>query len=143
MWSVGALGGLLQDRAGVRWISMTQGDAKDLRNSPFVGIYATTAWIEKNPDLVRRLSAAYVDAIARLKTDTANASKLIKAKFFPDLDQAIWDDAFQQVVPAFFDDAKVSRADWEALLKLQKQYTGKDYARAAYDKVVLPQAQAK
>lgn len=143
MWSVGALGGLLQDKSGVRWISMTRGDSKALMNSPFVGLYAPSAWVAKNPDLAARLSRGFVDAISRLRSDPVNSSKLIKAKFFPNLDQPIWDDAYEQIVPAFFQEANVTKSNWDELLKLQQSYTHKDYGRVEFEKVVLPQAQGK
>jgi NitT/TauT family transport system substrate-binding protein len=142
MWSVGALGDLLQDKAGVRWISLTQGDSKQLIETPFVGVYAPTGWIEKNADVAARLQRGFIDAIARMHADPARSSELIKAKFFPALDRAIWDDAYQQILPAFFGQANVTRSAWNELLKLQEGYTHKNYDLVQFDKVVMPQAQS-
>ena len=142
-WTIGSLSGLLVDGAGVRWISVPRGDVPELKSIPFVAVFAQTAWVEKNPDVVVRLNAALADAIAHLKTEPAKYSKLLKAKYFPDLSQAIWEDGFQQAVPSFFDGAKAPRGGWEQLLRMQSEGTGKTYALAAFDKVLLPMAQGK
>lgn len=142
MWSVGSLGALLSDKAGVRWISMTRGDAPELNDVPFVGVYALTSWVEKNGELAAKAHAAFVDATDRMKKEPATASKAIKAKYYPDLDQAVWDDAFSNALPAFFDGAKVPKAGWDKLLQLQAKNTKKDYANVAFEKVVLPAARA-
>jgi NitT/TauT family transport system substrate-binding protein len=143
LWTIGSLSGLLVDGSGVRWISVPRGDVPELKSIPFVTVYAQTAWVEKNPDVAARLNAALADAIARLKTEPAKYSKLLKAKYYPDLSQAMWDDGFQQSVPSYFEGAKAPRAGWEQLLKMQAEGTGKTYASAAFDKVLLPMAQAK
>lgn len=142
VWSVGSLGGLLSDKSGVRWLSTTRGDAPELNGVPFIGIYALAAFVDKNPDIVAKTHAAMVDAIDRIKKDPATSSRLIKAKYYPDLDQRVWDDAFANASPAFIDGAKVTKAGWDKGIALQAANTGKNYANAAYEKLILPQARA-
>jgi NitT/TauT family transport system substrate-binding protein len=141
MYSIGGLGGLLSDGSGVRWISLARGDDQELQQVPFVGVYAKSDYIAKNPDLVGRIRAAFLDEIAALKKDPTRSSALIKAKYFPDLNQAVWDDAFTQALPAFVDDGKVTKAGWAKLLDIQSNLTKKDYSRVALGIAVVPEAQ--
>ena len=142
MWGIGGLGGVLADGTGVRWISLAGGDLPDLKAVPYVTVYARDAWIEANPDVVERLHAALADAIARIKADPDAIAPVIKAKYFEALDDEQWRDGFEQAAGSFLDDAKVSEAGWNLLLELQGESTGKDYATAGYDAVILPQARA-
>lgn len=142
MWTAGILGGLVADGAGLRWISIPRGDIPEARDIPFVTLYARAKWIEEHPDLAEHVHAGVADAIAWIKAETAQASELVKAKYFPDLAPAIWNDGFEQAASAYFDGAVATRAGWERGLELQAA-TGKNYERASFDNVVLPFAQAK
>lgn len=142
MWVVGSLGTLLPDRSGVRWISMPRGDAPELHDVPFIAVYAHSAWTEKNPDLATRTHAAFVEAIARMKKDSQGTARAIKAKYYPDFDQAVWDDAYANALPAFIDSGKGVKSGWERLLQIQAESTKKNYGNAAYDKVMLAIARA-
>lgn len=133
LWSAGALGGLLASGDGVRWISVPRGDLPAQTVLPYNAIFANADWIAANPELVTRFQAGYADAVKAVKSNPEDASKKIKAAFFPDLDQAIWDDGFKQTLPVLFDGGKAPRAGWDLWLKLQAANTGKNYAPAAYD----------
>ncbi len=142
LWSIGSLGGNISDGTGVRWISIPHGDVPELREVPYVSIYARGDWVQKNPELAAKIQAGLAEAIDRIKKDTGNPSPRIKERFFPQLDQAIWDDGYAQARTAFLPGAKATAAGWAQLLKLQEEATKKDYARAAFDKALLPQARA-
>ena len=142
MWSPGSLGNLMVKGGGKRWASTLSGDAPMLEDQPFLGLYVHQAFLDKNPTIGARLNAAMADAVRRVKQDPENSSRLIKAKFFPDMDKKLWDDAFLTTNKAFIDGAKVTRAGWEKLLKLQAEDTNKDYSKAAYNLVVVPAARA-
>lgn len=142
MWSIGSLGGIITDKSGVRWISMAKGDVRDLATLPYVTVYARADWVEKNPSVAQRIHDGYADAIERLKNNPGNASTLIKAKYFPELDQALWDDGFEQARGSFFAGAKGYREGWQRFLDLQAADTGKNYAPSAFEKAVMPYARA-
>lgn len=142
MWSAGALGGVLEKGEGVRWISVPRGDLPNQTSLPYNTIFANTEWIKANPDLLKRFQAAYADAVKAVKDNPAEASKKIKAAFAPQLDQAIWDDGFEQTLPVLFDGGKAPRAGWDLWLKLQTANTGKDYTAAAYETAVNSGARA-
>ena len=142
LWTIGSLAPLLQDGTGVRWISMARGDIDEFKTLPYVTAYARTDWVEANPDLVARIHKSYADAVIALKTDP-EASARIKAKFSPDLDQALWDDGFGQAQAAYLDGAATNEASWQQSLDMQAKGTGKDYSAAGFADVLIPAAQAK
>lgn len=142
LWVIGSLALVIHDGTGVRWISLARGDVEQYLGLPFVTVFARRDWAEKNPDLVKRVHAAYADAIAELKNNPDRSSKLIKDKYFPDLAPELWKDGFDQGRLSLLDGAKVSAASWQAFLDLQKKTSGKNYAAAAFDKVLIPDARS-
>lgn len=141
-WVIGSLSPLLVDGTGIRWISLARGDVEDYQGLPFVTVYARKDWAEQNADLVRRIHAAYADAVARLKDRAEESSRLIREKYFPDLDPVLWKDGYEQARLAFIDGAKVTAKAWQASLDIQARSSKKDYSSAAFDKVVVPAARA-
>ena len=61
---------------------------------------------------MRRCGSTSVDAVKLMKMDKAKYSKLIKEKYFPDMGQGIWDDTYEEPIPAFVDDGRVTNAGW-------------------------------
>ncbi len=143
MWTVGTLAGVLADKSGVRWINVAGGEVPEFRGVPYVTTYAQTAWVEKNPDTVARMHAALSDATAAMKKDPAKYSKLLKDKYFPQLDQGLWDESYKQGVPSLLDGARAPKAGWEYFLQLQAENTKKDYSKAAWERALIPAAQSK
>ena len=131
------------DGAGVRWITLSREDAPELYDVPYSAMWASSQWLEKNPDLARRLAAAFLEAESLMRTEKAKYSKLIKAKYFPDMDQAIWDDTYEQSLPAFIADGKVTKAGWDMLMTQRIAVTKKDYAKASYERSVSDLARRK
>lgn len=139
MWTIGSLAPLLQDGSGVRWISMARGDIPEFSTLPYVTAYARADWIDANPELVARIHQSYADSIEMLRNDPT-ASARLKAEFAPDLDQALWDDGFEQARAAYLPGAATSAASWAQSLEMQARGTGKDYGPAAFELVVIPAA---
>ncbi|MBB5050966.1 ABC-type nitrate/sulfonate/bicarbonate transport system substrate-binding protein [Afipia massiliensis] len=59
------------------------------RNIPYLGVAAHSAWAEKNPELVKKLFAAYKEAAEWVATHPDDAAKLIAVKGSPDDQKAI------------------------------------------------------
>ena len=59
------------------------------RNIPYLGVAAHVDWVEKHPDLVPKLYAAYKEAAEWVTAHPDDASKLIAAKGTPDDQKAI------------------------------------------------------
>lgn len=137
MWSTGGLSGLSADKSGIRWISIARENAIETTDIPYSAMWASSQWLEKNPDLARRLAAAFAEAARLLKSDKAKYSKLIKDKYFPDMSQAIWDDTYEESLPAYVDDGRLTKAGWDKLMQQRVGVTKKDYSRATFERSVV------
>lgn len=142
MWSVGPLSNLLQDGTGVRWISIGRGDIPALAEIPYVSLFARADWVDQNPDLAKRVHDAYAATTKRIREDPKGASVLIREKYFPDIDVALWEESFEEGALSFIEGASGNKRGWDKLIELQAQSTGKDYTAAAFDKVVAEVARA-
>ena len=92
--------------------------------------------------MAKRIHAAYASASARLRDKPEESAELIRAKYFPDLEAALWTDGYQQAVPTFIQGSSVNADSWQRFLDIQKQSSGKDYTRAAFENVVLEAARS-
>lgn len=71
------------------------------------------------------------------------SSAAFKAKYVPDLDQALWDDGFAQAQAAYLTGAKGGVVGWNQFLEMQAKATGKDYTAAAFETAVIPLARGE
>jgi len=142
-WVFGSLAQLLVDGEGVRWISLARGDVEEYDGLPFVAVFARREWVEENPERVAAVQAAYSDAIDRLIDDPEASSAAIKAEFFPDMDQALWDDGYEQATNAFLRGGATTEVLWQRLLDLQTTTSEKDYGPASFDNVVIGAARSE
>lgn len=143
LWTVGGLSQVIADKSGVRWVNMAAGEVPEVNPLPYVVTMGLTSWIAKNPQTVTRLRAAMSEAVELINKEPAKYAAAIKAKYFPSLDQAIWDDSFKLVMPSFFKGATAPRAGWDYMLKMQAATTKKDYTKAAYERALIPEAQVR
>ena len=59
------------------------------------------------------------------------------------LDQGAWDEGFRLTLPVFFKGSTIPKAGWDYLLKLQAATSNKDYSKASYEKILIPEAQVR
>jgi NitT/TauT family transport system substrate-binding protein len=143
MWTVGVLSPVIADKSGVRWINLAAGDIPEISPVPYVVTMGLNSWISKNGPTVTRLRAALNEAVDLMNKEPAKYSALIKAKYFPQLDQGAWDEGFRLTLPVFFKGSTIPKAGWDYLLKLQAATSNKDYSKASYEKILIPEAQVR
>ncbi len=143
MWTVGVLSPVIADKSGVRWINLAAGEIPEISPMPYIVTMGLTSWIAKNGLTVTKLRAAMNEAVDLMNKEPAKYSAAIKAKYFPQMDQAAWDDGFKLVLPVFYKGSTIPRAGWDYLLKMQAVSSTKDYSKASYEKVLIPEAQIK
>lgn len=143
MWSIGPLTPAQLDKNAVRFVNLARGDFPAFKGTPYIAAYAQTAWVNKNMDLLRRAQLGIGDAIALMKADQGKYSALMKAKYAPDLPQAIWDDTYRQAQAAMLDGGKATASGWNYMLSLQVADSKRDYTKASFENSVLPFAQAR
>lgn len=143
MWSAGALGGTIADGSGIRWISIPRGDFPTLAKLPYTTFFADSGWVEENADLVKSFQTAMAQAAKYIADHPEEAGKAIRAKYFPEMDDKIWQDGYAEAQSAYLEGGKIPRAGWDLFIELQSSSRKKDYSPAAYEKVVMPSAQTK
>lgn len=143
MWTVGVLSPVIADKSGVRWINLAAGDVPEITPLPYVVTMGLNSWISKNGATVTRLRAALNEAVDLMNKEPAKYSAIIKAKYFPQLDQGAWDEGFRLTLPVFFKGSMIPKAGWDYMQKLQATTSNKDYSKASYEKVMIPEAQMK
>ena len=89
------------------------------------------------------VAAVLNEAVDLMNKEPAKYSALIKAKYFPQLDQGAWDEGFRLTLPVFFKGSTIPKAGWDYLLKLQAATSNKDYSKASYEKILIPEAQVR
>lgn len=143
MWTVGTLSPVIADKSGQRWVNLAAGEIPEISAMPYVVTMGLGSWIAKNGGTVTNLRAAMSEAVELMNKEPAKYSAAIKAQYFPQLDQTAWDDGFKLALPVFFKGATIPKAGWEYLLKMQAVSSTKDYSKASYEKIVIPEAQIK
>ena len=143
MWTVGALSPVIADKSGVRWVNLAAGEIPEISPMPFVVTMGLNSWITKNGATVTKLRAALNEAVELMNKEPAKYSAAIKGKYFPQMDQAAWDEGFRLALPAFFKGSTIPKGGWDYLLKMQSAVSTKDYSKSSYDKVLIPEAQIK
>ena len=140
IWSVGGLSPAQQDGTGVRFISLANNDIPFLRTVPNVAVYADSAWVEANKDLLARVQAAFVDVVAALKADPFTYAAAYKEAHLPALSDEIWQDNLPQAVAALIDDVEGTQDGWDFWVARLDADSDVDFADVYYDKafVTLP-----
>lgn len=144
LWSAGAFADLEKSGAVLNWVSVPGGDLPELAALPTVTVFTLDKWLEAHPGKAEDLHAAFVDVIATLKAEPAKYSGLIKAKNYPDMNQVVWDNAFDHGLAVLWDKGTVAEKGWSDLVAMQKANNpDKDFSSVEWSKIVLPVAQAK
>jgi NitT/TauT family transport system substrate-binding protein len=83
------------------WISYPRGDVPAFAGMPLTDIVTSRQYLEENPEAVRRMLKALWRASEDIKNDPEAVRPVVKERFFPDLDQAVYDQSFDAVLPGF------------------------------------------
>jgi ABC-type nitrate/sulfonate/bicarbonate transport system substrate-binding protein len=133
IWSVGGLSPSQADGTGVRFISLANNDIPFLRTVPNVAVYASTAYVTENRELLQRVQAAFVDVVAKLQADPFGYAAGYKAKHLPALDETAWNENLPQAVAAFIPDVEGTKDGWDFWIKRLDADSDDDFSRAYYD----------
>ncbi|MDQ6525233.1 ABC transporter substrate-binding protein [Nocardioides sp. LHD-245] len=131
------------DDFGVTWISYPRGDVPVLKDQYLIDIVATKAYVEKNKEAVEAFMRAIWKAVELIKSDPDKARAAAKESF-PDMEDAIFDPAFDASVAAFTDGLVPEEAGFQATFDLFNGTLDKptelDFA-TAYDTEIVESTQ--
>lgn len=102
---------------GVKWINLATGDVPSMANMLFVGVAAKDSWLQQNRDIAIRFTRALWRATNYLNSDLDGARRVVR-EFFPDMDEDLFNAAFDASVGAFLAGPVITEKDFEASLEL-------------------------
>lgn len=121
------------------WISTARGDVTDLVGDQVGGVMVTSRRIlEKKPKTVSRMFDAIVETEKLIADDPTTAGTELKKGWFPDLDQKVYDLAWEQAQHAYPVDGRLTPKQFDTLIDLLSR-DGKEYD-VSYDDVVYEKA---
>lgn len=94
------------------------GDFKEFREVPGAAVWTRKDYLEKNPDVVKRVMRAVVKGAKLIKENPEEAKGIIRS-FFPDIEPAIWDEAWKTNQAALVEPA-ITKIGFENNVKLLK-----------------------
>ena len=139
VWTTGELDGLVAEGVALPWISLTRGDNMPMERLPFVSAFARRGWIADNPSVVLRVHKSYARANRLLRIDPSAAARL-RAELAPDYEWHLWKARFEIFRNAYLRHAATSEWNWQQLVAMRQAATGRDYAAARFDRIVIPAA---
>lgn len=139
-WSAGPVMQAIVDGGGYLWITLPS-DAPELSNFPSHVMNTSTDFADAHPDVVKALNAAIQEASAQLKDPGSGAVELIRTKFFPNMDEKLFDEAIKQVVAAATETSKISKAGFDKAVKFtQGGAPDRDFSKVSYEELIAPAA---
>ena len=101
------------NQVGDVWISGPRGDipgSKDVKTSV---VFARAETIDQNPGKADALRAALTDALNTVRTDHADIGPKLREGYFPKLDPAVWDTAWDAATDAYPPNLAFTRAAYD------------------------------
>lgn len=133
IWSVGGLSPSQADGSAVRWISLAGNDVPHLKSVPNVATYAKTEWVEENQELLKRVQAAFVEVVEKLKADPFGYAQAFKDKYLPNIDEATWQDNLPQAIESYIADMEGTKEGWDFWVSYLDETSDADFTNVYYD----------
>jgi NitT/TauT family transport system substrate-binding protein len=133
---------LIADGTARYWVSMPEGDFKDLDEQSLV-VVATNKTIKAHPDVVRKLRAALNSSAKAILSDPGVAGTLLKKKSYPAMNQKAFDIAWDQGRRVPPDHIDYTRKDFDRTVSIIRRSGTDDSVKVGYDELVWPGAQGK
>ncbi|MFE5703482.1 ABC transporter substrate-binding protein [Rhodococcus koreensis] len=124
-------------------ISVPAGEAPALDGYVCNVLFATTRFIEQNPELVDRIRQALAEATRLTQEEPDTAGQILKNSIYSGMDQAVFDLVWTQAVKGYHQGNAFSRDDWAAFVDIFDDYSDHDYAAVDYEKLVNPVARGE
>ena len=137
IFGTGVLEAAIANGTGDLWFSVAVDDVGPIKNTRGLSLFGRPDFVKGNEETVDKLRAALQEAAEKIAADPDEVSAKLKEKYFPDLDQKIWDLSWTNILPAFPTDGAFPKSSFDAFNKLAPEpYT------MTYDDVVYGPAQA-
>ncbi|MGE3620596.1 MAG: ABC transporter substrate-binding protein [Acidimicrobiia bacterium] len=100
------------------WISLAAGDVPQYEAVPLIDIVTSRGFLDDDPEAVRRWLRAMVRALDDINERPDEVRAAVKERWFPDMDEALYDAAFDTVLPSFDYPMTPTEENFEGLIEL-------------------------
>lgn len=140
MWGIGVLEQNFADGSAVPWINWASNDLPELKDLAFGGMIASNKYIADNPKVVEALTKSLADAGKIMHDDPEKAKAAVKAKWFPDMKQDVWDLSWNIASGAFVLDGTMSRKSFDEAVTVLGTVGGSTFTKTKYETAVADNA---
>ena len=140
-YGIGVMQQNYADGSAMQLINLPRGDVPELSEIVFAFVLARSDTVAENPELIDDFINSLRDAGMAIKDDGDATKIAVKERWFPDLEDTVFDLSWDQVKPAWLLDCEITQSQLEASLDFQAETTGKTYDQVTFDDDVIPTAQ--
>ncbi|MFA3894126.1 ABC transporter substrate-binding protein [Rhodococcus qingshengii] len=97
----------------VVWISGPRGDIEATADVPVLAIVGRTDWVNENTETVDKFRDVMAESLNALETDRDTLGPILKAEYFPALDQGVWDLAWEESAGGYPDAPTFPRSSYD------------------------------
>lgn len=112
-YGIGVMERNYSDGSAVPWVVLPRGDVPELEDMVFASVVTTREFLESNPGMFAAFHSALQDAGTAIEADSAGVAAEVKAAWFPDMEQDVFDLSWELTSPAYPRDASLSAEQWE------------------------------
>lgn len=112
-YGIGVMETNYSDGSAEPWVVLPRGDVPELEDMVFASAVTTRDILESNPGMAEAFHAALQDAGAAIDADSAAVASEVKAGWFPDMEQGVFDLSWELTSQAYPRDASLSAEQWE------------------------------
>lgn len=133
MWTVGSFETGVRSGDVVRLVSTPAGDEPRLQGVPFVIAAGNSDWVDANSEAVDAFRAALNDAAAAIESNPDDTATKLKQQFFPEMEDELFRNGFEQIVPLINMDGTVAADAWQTNLDILQQSNENSLDGSGYD----------
>ncbi|WP_160573675.1 ABC transporter substrate-binding protein [Actinomadura physcomitrii] len=141
-WPVGVMEPSYADGTAKLFISFPAGDVPQIPSFMQGVVITTERVVKSNPDAVKKVRDALIDAGNLIRQDEKTAKTAVKNYAFESVDQASFDQQWAIAKRAWLTDLKVPRTLYDSHMKVQALVGDAHYDKVTYDGLVLPAARS-
>lgn len=124
------------DGSAIPWVVLPRGDVPDLEAMAFAVTVTTEEILQDQANMIEAYHASLVDAGAALDADSEAVAKVVKAAWFPDMDETVYYLSWDIVNAAWPRDAAISQASWDFTIGFVDETAERDLSGLGFETYV-------
>jgi len=132
IFGTGSIEQTIADGSADLWFTVGVDDTKGISDLRGLSLISTTKYAESNGDVVEAFRDALAEAGDAIRKDPDGVGAKIKAEFFPDFKDELWNVAWPNVIGAYPTDVSFPKSSFDGFEKLAPKKYGVSYDDAVY-----------